>query len=229
MRSKSSFFTSSIGKKVIMAVTGLILVGFIIGHLLGNLQIFAPPEVINAYAYYLHSLGPILWVVRLFLLVAVVLHIWAAVSLTIENRRARPDKYLKKQRVRASYASLTMRSSGFIVLAFILFHLAHYTFQVINPGYREMVYTLESGIEVQNVHAMMVAGFQNIWVSGFYIIAIGVLSVHLRHGVTSLFQSLGLRNENWAPLLEGAALVFAILYFLGNAAIPLAVLTGMVS
>jgi len=222
-------FRSSLGKKYVMAVSGVILLLFVIGHLIGNLQIFAHPDLINSYAHFLQNMGPGLWAVRLILLTAVVAHIWAAVELTLENRRARPEDYREKDTIQASYASRTMRISGFIVLAFILFHLAHFTLQVVNPQYQELYTQLEDGTVVHDVHSMMVSGFQNIWISGFYLIAIGLLSVHLRHGFASMFQSIGLRNRKIAGPLEKTSLGLSILYFAGNAAIPVAILAGFVS
>ncbi len=212
-----------------MAVSGVILLLFVIGHLIGNLQVFAHPDVINAYAHFLQNLGPGLWAVRVVLLAAVVAHVWAAVELTIENRRARPAGYEAEDTIQASYASRTMRISGFIVLAFILFHLAHFTVQVVDSEYREMYTELADGTVVHDVHAMMVSGFQNIWISLFYLVAIGLLSVHLRHGIASLFQSLGWRNRRIAGPLDKASLGLSILYFAGNAAIPLAILAGLVA
>ena len=233
MATQHCFFFSSLGKKFIMGLTGLILVLFVIGHLVGNLQIFAEPEVINQYAHFLHSMGPLLWLVRGVLLLTVVLHVWMAVLLTIENKRARPETYEGEHTHRATYASRTMRISGFIVLAFILFHLAHYTLQVTHPEYQDLTYTLQSGAhagtEVHDVHAMIVAGFQKPLISLFYIFAVGLLAFHLRHGFGSMFQTLGLRNKHWAKTMDLTSVGFAIGYFLLNAAIPLSVLAGIVS
>jgi len=225
-------FTSSIGKKIIMAVTGLILVGFVVGHLIGNLQLFAAPEVINTYAHFLQSMGPGLWAVRLFLLVAVGLHIWVAVQLTLENRRARPRGYDFDHTMQASYASRTMRWSGFIVLAFLLFHLAHFTarlgpFDKYNE-FKAMITYQGQQIEVIDVHSMMVVGFQQPLVSLFYIVAIGLLSIHLSHGIASMFQSVGLLTNRWRSGLTKAAVVISVIYFLGNVLIPLSVLFGWV-
>ncbi|MCH8539713.1 MAG: succinate dehydrogenase cytochrome b subunit [Opitutales bacterium] len=232
MPTSNSFFFSSLGKKFIMALTGLILVLFVIGHLVGNLQIFAEPEVINQYAHFLHSLGPLLWLVRAFLLITVILHVWMAVLLVIENRKARPQGYEGEHTHRASYASRTMKYSGIIVLAFILFHLAHFTLRVTHPEYEQLRYVLQEGAyqgtEVLDVHAMMVMGFQKPLVSLFYIFAVGLLAFHLRHGFGSMFQTLGLRNKYWAGVIEKTTITFAVAYFLLNAAIPLSVMSGVV-
>jgi len=217
----TALFGTSIGKKVVMAITGVVLIGFVTGHLVGNMQIFAPPEKINHYAHFLESLGSGLWLIRGFLLLTVVLHIWTAVVLTLEDLAARPEKYGAKNTIQASYASRTMRWSGFIVLAFLLFQLAHFTARVTHPEFNDMMAPLSDGTMVRDVYSMMVLGFSNPLVTGFYIFSIGLLSLHLSHGISSLFQSLGLRTEAWGWFLEKLALIFAWVYFLGNAAIPL--------
>jgi len=217
----TAIFGTSIGKKVLMALTGIILVGFVFGHLVGNLQIFGPPEKINHYAHLLESLGNGLWVVRGVLLVSVLLHIWSATVLTVENMRARPDNYEARKTIQASYASRTMRWSGVIVFAFILYHLAHFTVRVIHPEFNAWTVQLDDGTVVRDVYRMIVAGFSNPLVSGFYILSIALLSLHLSHGISSLFQSLGLRTEGWGGFLDKLAVLLSWGYFLGNAAIPL--------
>ena len=227
-----------------MAVTGLILIGFVIGHLVGNLQIFSAPDKINGYAEFLHGLGPLLWVARIGLLVAVVIHIWAAVVLTLENRRARGlSRYGVKNTIRATLASRTMRLTGLVVLAFIVYHLLHFTvggvqkeaFKDNRPAYVMTedyhvagLSVVPAGKVVADVHSMVIYGFQNVPVSIFYIIAVGLLSFHLVHGVDSMFQTFGWRNHRWSGGLRNVALLFALGYFLLNAAIPLAILTGNV-
>jgi len=229
-----------------MALTGLVLVLFVLGHMLGNLQIFLGAEVINAYAYKLHHLLPssALWAIRLFLLGSVAVHIWAAVTLTLDNRKARPEGYADNKVVQASYSSRTMRMSGFIILAFVLFHIAHFTARVL-PGmqYEEAgvieptevplvkhgEIVMKNGHEVMtfNVNDMMIDGFQVWWVSAFYIIATGLLCMHLTHGVSSMFQSVGLRNALWRQRLDKVALVYGWVVFLGFAVIPVATMAGL--
>ncbi len=211
-----------------MAATGLVLFGFVTGHLLGNLQIFLPPAAINLYAHRLESLGALLWIIRLFLLVCLIIHVWIAIRLTLENRAARPEAYGVNFTNRATLASRVMARTGFVVLAFIIFHLAHYTARVGHPEWSEHTFRLADGTMVRDVYAMMVLGFSNVLVSVFYIIAVGILAYHLSHGIVSMVQSLGLKNEKWTRGLEGFASAFCWLYFLLNAAIPLAVLGGMV-
>mgnify|MGYP006426192427 CR=1 FL=1 len=236
------FINSTIGRKILMALTGVVLVLFVLGHMLGNLQIFLGPDAINGYAHKLHSLpGVVLWGVRLFLLASVAVHIWMAVLLTLENRRARPESYKAQNVVQASYASRTMRMSGVILLAFIVFHLAHYTVRAV-PGkeYNEQIgkvalhkdghVVMKGGepLKVFNVHDMMVAGFESWWISGFYLIAMGLLCMHLAHGFSSMFQTLGLRNHLWRKRLDRAAAVYGWVIFLGFASIPVAVLGGAI-
>lgn len=237
-----NFFRSSIGRKILMALTGLVMTGFVVGHLTGNLQVFAHPDHLNGYAHFLSSLGPALWAARLGLLVSVVIHIWAATALTLENRRARGDEpYGVKTWLQAAYASRWVRWTGYIVLAFLLYHLAHFTWGAAQSGtFKENLprYTMtenyrvagfvvvEKDASVLDVHSMVILGFQNPLVSLFYIVAVGLLSFHLLHGVDSLFQTLGLRNGTWAGALRKVTLLCCLAYFLGNLAIPAAVLTG---
>jgi succinate dehydrogenase / fumarate reductase cytochrome b subunit len=224
-----SLFQSSIGRKLLMALTGLVLFGFVTGHLVGNLQIFLPPEKINAYGHMLESLGGALWLIRGFLLLCLVIHVWVAIQLTLENRAARPQAYGVNHVNRATLASRVMARTGFVVLAFILFHLAHFTVRAAHPEWSEHTYTLADGVtKVRDVHAMVVQGFSNGLVSAFYIMAVGILAYHLSHGIISAVQTLGLKNEKWTRQVERFSLVYCWLYFLLNAAIPLAVLGGFV-
>lgn len=236
-----SLFGSSIGRKFLMAITGLILIGFVTGHLVGNLQVFQDPEHINGYAQFLHQLGPLLWVARIGLLVAAGIHIWAATVLTLENRRARGGSYGVKHTIRATLASRTMRLTGYVVLAFLVYHLAHFTLGAAQAStfkanlpqftmqheYRVAGFpVVAAGAKVDDVHTMVILGFQSPVVSLFYIVAVGLLSFHLLHGIDSLFQTLGWRTSKWANALRTIALVFCLAYFAGNLAIPGAVLTG---
>jgi len=225
-----------------MALTGLVLIGFVIGHLVGNLQIFENPDRINGYAHFLRQLGPLLWVARIGLLVCLVIHVWAATVLAIEDRRARgPVPYKKNRWLDATIASRYTRWTGYVVLAFVVYHLAQFTWGVAQSSqFKEALplYTMTSdyqfagfpvvpaGTQVYDVHSMVVLGFQNWIVSIFYIIAVGLLAIHLRHGADSLFQTLGLRSGRWGGGLRAVVLVFSILYFIGNLIIPGAVLIG---
>lgn len=224
-----------------MAVTGVILIGFVIGHLIGNLQVFQDPDHLNGYADFLHHLGPLLWAARIGLLAAVAIHIWAATVLTIENHAARDVKYGTKHTIRATLSSRLMRWTGVVVLAFLLYHLAHFTLgytQADNFKTNLAQYTMTSdyrvagfpvtyqGDTVLDVHTMVIRGFSVPLISAFYILAVGLLSFHLLHGFDSMFQSLGWRSAQWSGALRKIAIVFCAAYFLANAAIPGAVLLG---
>jgi succinate dehydrogenase / fumarate reductase, cytochrome b subunit len=214
-----NFWQSTNGKKVVMAVTGCILFLFVIGHLLGNLQVFEGPARINAYGHFLHNLGELLWIVRIVLIVAVVLHITATVQLALRNKKARPVGYSRKESINSSYASRTMYWSGPIVLAFVIFHLLQFTAGYIHPG---------SQFIEGDVYHNLVAGFQVWWVSVWYIFAITLLGFHLRHGIWSMFQSVGYNHPRHTPLLKKAAYVIAVLIVLGYISIPISILAGFV-
>ena len=236
-----SLFTSSIGRKILMAVTGVILIGFVIGHLVGNLQVFQDPDHLNGYAAFLHHLGPLLWVARLSLLVAVVLHIWAATVLTLENHAAREVKYGVKHTIQATLSSRLMRWTGVVVLAFLLYHLAHFTLglaqvstfkenlphYIMAGEYRVAGFpVVHAGEDVLDVRTMVILGFQNPVVALFYLVAVGLLSLHLLHGFDSLFQTLGWRSAKWAGALRTLSIMFCAAYFFFNATIPGSVLLG---
>lgn len=226
-----------------MAVTGVVLIGFVVMHLVGNLQVFEDPDRINGYAHFLQSLGPALWAARLFLLLCVGLHIWAGVTLAFESRHARGDTpYAVNRWIQAAFASRYMRSTGYVVLAFILYHLAQFTLGFAQPAsfktniphytmagdYHVLgVAVVRQGTEVLDVRGMMIRGFSNPLVSLFYIVAVGLLSLHLLHGVGSLFQTLGMRNHRWERPLMGVVTLACAFYFLGNLAIPGSVLVGL--
>jgi succinate dehydrogenase / fumarate reductase cytochrome b subunit len=235
---------SSLGKKYIMALSGLILVGFVVGHMVGNLQMFLHPDWINEYAYKLQHLPyGLIWVVRLVLLVTVVAHIVTAVLLVIENKKARPQGYSVNRPIQATFASRTMRYSGLILIFFIIFHIMHFTVQNIHPEFKELetelagvgtihgVYDKLAAVgktTVHDVHTMVAVGFSaRYWyVSLFYIISMVLLCFHLSHGISSMFQSLGFRNNIWRKRLDRAAVVIAWAVFIGFASIPAVGLLG---
>lgn len=202
-----------------MAVTGVILFVYVLGHMIGNLQVFMGAEAINAYGHFLHTFlhhGGI-WIARAVLLAAVGLHIWAAWSLTLTSWKARPIGYRKVAREESTYASRTMRWSGPIVLLFIVFHLLDLTTGNANPGFVE-----------GNPYRNLVASFQRPWVAGFYIVAMVALAFHMRHGVWSMLQSVGASHPRYDAWRKTAALIFTILVCGGFIAVPLAVLAGVV-
>ena len=233
MKMITRVFDSSLGKKYIMAVTGLVLFLFVLGHLAGNLQVFLGPEAINRYGAFLQSNTELLWPVRLVLLLMVGLHIWSATRLSLENKAARPVPYGAYQPLGSTYASRTMLHTGSIVLIFIIYHLLHYTVQVryLNFTGRDFTALMEKlpgqvPAERHDIYKMMVLGFSNWGVSGFYILGVGLLCLHLSHGVSSMFQSLGWTNEAYRPVLDRAARALAVLIFLGYVSIPIAILCG---
>jgi succinate dehydrogenase / fumarate reductase cytochrome b subunit len=221
----SAFYQSSVGKKIIVAITGIILILFVIGHLLGNLQIFIGPDWINGYSQHLHDLGPLLWLIRVFLLITVVLHIYFTILLAIENRRARPEAYADRRYVKATFASRHMVMSGLIVLAFIIYHLAHFTVRVTD---RRFGLLKADPLGRYDVYSMMVYGFQNYFVSGFYALGLFLLALHLSHGSSSFFQSLGFNDKKLTSRLALGGRVFAWLLFAGYTSIPVAILLGLI-
>lgn len=218
------FFWTSTGKKFLMGVSGLALVGFVVGHLIGNLQMFLGQEAVNRYAAFLKSTGEILWVVRFGLIALTVTHIATAISLSLENAAARPIGYAAKTYKEATYASRTMKVSGLIVLAFLAYHLAHYTLLITHPEYHHLVDPQGR----HDVYSMVVLGFSRPWISAWYILGVFLLGMHLTHGLYSMFQSLGLQTETLRKRVRPAALLVGWLLFLGFASIPAGVLVGLI-
>jgi succinate dehydrogenase / fumarate reductase cytochrome b subunit len=212
----------SIGQKILMAVTGFIAFGFVTGHMLGNLQVFIGQNQMNSYAEKLQSLGPILWAIRLFLITALVIHVWFGIKLKLEAWAARPVKYKNVDTMKATLASRTMIWTGLIILVFLVYHLLHFTVRVTHPEFA----ALTDPLGRPDVYTMVILGFSSVPVSIFYLIGVGLLSYHLTHGVASMFQSLGLNTEKWQVRLHRIAWAATVILFVGYASIPLAVLTG---
>ena len=219
-----SWVRSSIGKKAVMAASGLLLVGFAIIHLSGNLIVFLGPEAFNAYAKKLRDLGPLLWAARVALLAAAAAHIWTAVQLARENRAARPIGYRVQRTIQTTLAAKTMVASGLLLLAYLVYHLMHFTFRVTDPGLAHLM----DAQGHPDVYAMVVRGFRSGPVSALYIAAMGLLYFHLSHGFGSAFHSLGLNNERALTRFRRASQALALALFLGYISIPLAVLLGAV-
>jgi succinate dehydrogenase / fumarate reductase, cytochrome b subunit len=227
IQSVLAFYQSSIGKKFIVAVTGVALLLFLAGHLLGNLLIFRGPEAINSYAKWLHSLGGLLWVARIGLLVCVVLHVVATIQLVRANRAARPVEYGCQKTRRASKASRSMIWSGSIVLAFVIYHLMHFTLGVRN-GFHDPTNARYFTDGVHNVYNMVVDGFNWVPAALFYIFAMALLCLHLSHGFSSAFQTLGLTTPRTRTAIDLGGKAYAVALFLGNISIPISVLMGIV-
>jgi succinate dehydrogenase / fumarate reductase cytochrome b subunit len=225
-------FCSSLGKKYLMAGSGAVLVLFVLGHLAGNLQIFLGPEAINRYGHFLQSNVELLWPVRIALLAIIAIHIWSASKLTLENRAARPAAYEQWQPAAATYASRTMMMSGLIVGAFIIYHLLHFTVMVkaVNLTGKDFDAKPEF-FDAQgrhDVYKMMVSGFQQPLVSAFYLIGVGLLCLHLSHGLSAMFQSLGWKKHSYGECLDRGAKWVAALIFLGYSSIPVTILLGCI-
>ncbi len=213
------FWDSTNGKKVVMAITGAIMFLFVIGHLAGNLQIYEGRDKFNGYAHFLRTIGEVLWTVRVILIASVILHITATIQLAHRKKAARPVGYSRKKAIASSYASRTMYWSGPIILAFVIFHLLQFTAGYIHP---------ESRFIEGDVYHNVIAGFSVWWVSVWYIFSMVLLGLHLRHGIWSMFQSVGFNHPRHTPILKSAALVIATLIVLGYISIPISVLLGFV-
>lgn len=219
-----TLYRTSIGKKAVMAVTGLIGYGFVVAHMIGNLKIFEGSAGFNAYAEFLREVGyplvphtGLLWIARIVLLTAVILHVVSAIQLTRMGLVSRPVNYAQKKSVQASFASMTLRWGGIALLFFIIYHLLHFTIGVAHPDF---VY----GAAYENV----VIGFQNPFIVLIYLVAISALAMHLYHGVWSMFQTLGLNNVRTNSLWRGLATLSAIALFVGFSLVPLSVMFGLV-
>ncbi len=213
------FYGSMVGKKVVMGVTGLIWIGFVIIHALGNLLVFRGAEAINSYSHFLKSTGELLWALRIVLVVAVILHVIAAVQLTRQSRAARPIAYTKQEHQAATAASRTMRWGGALLFVFIVLHILHFTTGTIRPA---GVFTPE------DVYANVIISFRIWWVALFYVIAMVALGLHLFHGAWSSVRSIGASPASPEPLHHRISLAIAILVWAALTAVPVAVFTGIV-
>jgi len=207
-----------------MAITGLLMVLFVVGHLLGNLTIFAGPDGLNAYAEKLHAMAPVLWITRVVMISAVVLHLVISIKLTLENEEANPTKYAVARALKATFAGRTMIYSGLALGLFIAYHLAHFTFHW-TPG-------VVVGFDALNrfdVFTMVASAFKSFFIAAVYVLAVVSLFLHLSHGVQSTFQSLGLSNDKAAPRFGLFGRGLSIVFLIGYGAIPLAVLVGLLA
>ena len=225
MKTVVAIFGTSLGKKILMAASGLGLFLFTVGHLVGNLQIFSSdPLTINRYAALLKANAEVLWAVRLGLLALIAIHIVTAIQLSAANAAARPERYLDGKPFKASSASRYMIVSGLILLFFIIYHLLHYTVLFLNDEFHSLVDSEGN----HDVYRMMIMGFSNPLVSLFYILSVGMLCFHLSHGIAAMFQSLGLRTKAYTVAIDRFAFYVPILMFIGYASIPAAVMLGIV-
>ena len=211
------FYESTIGKKAIMAVSGLILFGFLIAHMLGNLQIFLGPTVMDHYAETLHGNPALLWTARTILLISVLLHIWSSIQLSMIKKEARPVSYVKRANVVSSWASRSMMLSGPIIAAFVVFHLLHLTTGTIHPQFVEL-----------HAYENLVTGFLVVPFALIYIVVMVLIGFHLSHGIWSMFQSMGLSHPRYTPMIKKFAAVFSWVLIAGFISVPVAVLLGLV-
>jgi succinate dehydrogenase / fumarate reductase cytochrome b subunit len=218
------FYRTTLGKKAVMAVSGIIFWGFVLGHMLGNLKLFLGAHALDTYAHWLREIGypgvpheGALWIIRVVLLVAVILHVHSAYTLTMLNRRARPQDYADREPQQIGWAERSMRWTGVLLVVFIVFHILHFTtgqaHHDFHPG---------------KVYANVVSAFEIPWMALIYVVAMVMLGLHLYHGLWSLFQSLGWNHPRFNPWRRTFAIVFAILISLGFMAVPLAVMSGLV-
>jgi succinate dehydrogenase / fumarate reductase, cytochrome b subunit len=219
MKSVATLYQSTIGKKVLMAVTGAVIFGYLVVHMIGNLQIFLGPEVINKYAALLHATPPLLWGVRIVLLLAFPVHIAMAMQLNARNRQARPVGYATYKRNVSGYAARTMMFSGPVLLVFVLFHLAHLTL-----GYNVVPTKFIEG----DPYANMINGFSVSWVFFFYVLAASLVGLHMAHGSWSMFQTLGVSHPRYNALIKEVGFVATVVVAGGFALVPLAVFLKLI-
>lgn len=212
-----SFFGTTVGKKIVMAVTGLILTGFVISHMAGNLLVFSGAPQLNEYSAFLRRSAAVLWSVRVVLLLSVVLHVLAALQLTRAEMLARPVAYRRREPQVSTFASRTIRWGGIAIVLFVIYHLLHFTTGTVHPSFSHT-----------NVYGNVVSGLRIWWVSAIYIVAMAALGLHLYHGTWSSIRTLGVAKASIQPLQRKIPALIALLVWLGFTAIPLGVLTGFV-
>ncbi len=216
--------TNAVGRKVLMAASGLLMVLFVVVHLLGNSSIFIGPDGINAYAEKLHSLGPLVWIFRAVMLALLLVHVWFGVTLTLENSAANPAKYAVNKKLKATFSSETMIWTGLILLAFIVYHLLQFTVRI-TPD-------IVKGVDAKgryDVFAMVVNSFRTTSISLIYVAAMVALFLHLSHGIQSFFQTLGLSNDRTLPTYNALGKVISFIFLVGYCAIPVTILAGILT
>ena len=215
---------SSVGRKIIMAVTGFVLVSFVCVHLLGNSSMFIGADAINAYAQKLHSLGPFVWVFRLVMLAAFAIHIIFGIQLTLENRAATPEKNVQVKRLKTGFGAETMIVSGAVLFFFVVYHLLHFTVRVTNPE----IYVPLGGHGMVDVYYMVVNGFKSALPVIAYVAGLFFLFLHVSHGFQSLFQTLGLSNDKSLPVMGMFSKLVGFVLLVGYISIPLLIVAGLI-
>lgn len=220
------FVENPVGKKIVMSISGLLLLLFLIVHLIGNSTIYIGPDGINAYAKGLHSLPPVVWAFRIVMLIIFAFHVYFGIQVTLENRQAKPNSYAINKRLKSTFSSKTMIWTGLIVLCFIIYHLLHFTFQITQPHFvasKNLDY-----LGRPDVFKMIVLSFKDMGITLIYAVGLGALMLHLTHGLQSLFQTLGLNNDSFMPKIRAFGLIFAIFIFVAYMAIPGSILSGFI-
>ena len=223
-QSSVTFVSASIGRKILMAITGAALIGFLIVHMIGNLQIFIGQEQLNKYAETLQSLGTLKWGFRLLMVILAVLHVWEGVVLWLKNRQARPVGYHREDTVQATLSSRTMIYTVLLIFAFVVYHLLHFTMIETNPEYAQ----LKDSLGRVDVYTMVITGFRNYVIAAAYLVAMFLLAYHLSHAAESFFQTMGWNNDKYLPKLKLLSNLFAIVIFIGYASMPVAVLLNII-
>ena len=211
-----AFYRATIGKKVVMAITGIILAGWIVGHLLGNLLVFRGPAALNEYAALLKRNMALLWALRAALLVTVLLHITAAVQLVRQERASRPVAYARQVPQASTFASRTIRWGGLVIAVFVVYHLLHFTTGTLHPSFSH-----------GDVYSNMISGLGVPWVAAIYLVAVAALGLHLHHGMWSIFQTLGISSPMVTGLRRRVAIAIAGIVYIGFTSIPIAILFGL--
>jgi succinate dehydrogenase / fumarate reductase cytochrome b subunit len=220
--------TSTVGSKFLVALTGLALTGFVYVHMAGNLLVFRGRVALNDYAQFLKDLGWLLWAARLGLLAVFVLHVWLALKLKRRSLAARPERYVKEATVQATWASRHMALTGLVILAFVIYHLMHFTLgwvqtAVDSTGQSVGFLTLRDPLGRHDVYGMVIHGFRNPWIVAVYVIAQVLLGLHLSHGIASVFQTMGWTRPAIWPTIRAIGVTLAAIVMIGNIAMPLAV------
>lgn len=235
----TAYLGSSVGQKILVATTGLLLLGFVIVHMVGNWKLFSGPESLNKYAYFLkHDIGAWLWAFRIALFVVFILHLAVALSLKAKAVAARPIGYAYNNSAQATPQSTTMAQTGIVIGLFVIFHLLHYTFAFIHTvpaadgkgevNYLSLTWKLKDGVVVHDVYHMTVAGFRTGWISALYLVSMLVLFIHLTHGIQSSLQTLGLVNRRFLPVARALGYGLAGVILVGNCAMVVAVWAGWI-
>ena len=213
------FLKSNIFIKALMALSGLLMVGFLLGHMGGNLLVFLGPDALNNYAHKIHSMPELLWVVRLGLLACLITHVLSAIILTKRNKKNSTSKYKIKTRNEVSKASLNMGLTGFLIFLYIIYHLSHFTLKLTHPEFKQ---------NPSDVYNMVIASFQSPILSIIYVISMFVLGVHLYHGIASATESLGFHHAKFTPILKKTSIFLCLLIVLGFISVPASVILGII-